>query len=250
VAEAYDVQAVERKWQASLKALGACFDWRREIRSHDPEYIRWNQVIFLRFLEAGLAYRAMAPVNWCPGCHTVLANEQVLADGTCERSGDVVSKRDLEQWFLRITSYAEELLADLEALEWPDRVKVMQRNWIGKSEGAQFRLAIDGREGQSIEVFTTRPDTSFGMTYVVLAPEHPLVADIVTDDRRAEINAFIESVSRRTDIERQSTEGAAEKRGVFTGAHALNPFNGERVPIYLADYVLMGYGTGAIMAVP
>jgi len=234
---------------ASLKALGASYDWRREVRSHDPEYIRWNQVIFLRFLEAGLAYRAMAPVNWCPGCHTVLANEQVLADGTCERSGDVVSKRDLEQWFLRITSYAEELLADLDALEWPERVKVMQRNWIGKSEGAQFRLAIDGTE-RALEVFTTRPDTSFGMTYVVLAPEHPLVADIVTEDRRADVNAFIESVSRRTDIERQSTEGATEKRGIFTGAYAVNPFNREPVPIYLADYVLMGYGTGAIMAVP
>jgi leucyl-tRNA synthetase len=238
--------------KASIRRLGAVYDWRREIRSHDPQFMRWNQHIFLRFLEAGLAYRATAPVNWCPGCHTVLANEQVLADGTCERSGDVVTKRDLEQWFFKITDYADELLADLDALQWPERVKTMQRNWIGRSEGVEFDLSLQGDDGadRSIRVFTTRPDTSFGMTFVVLAPEHPLVAQITTDDRRADVEAFIARVRMESDIERQSTEGGLEKRGIFTGAYAVNPFNEQPVPIYLADYVLMTYGTGAIMAVP
>jgi leucyl-tRNA synthetase len=235
--------------KASIRRLGAMYDWRREIRSHDPEYMRWNQYIFLRFLEAGLAYRAMATVNWCPGCNTVLANEQVLADGTCERSGDVVEKRDLEQWFFKITDYADELLADLDTLEWPERVKTMQRNWIGRSEGVEFDLTISGG-ADKIRVFTTRPDTSFGMTFVVLAPEHPLVPVITSEDRRAEVDAFIARVRKETEIERQSTEGGLEKRGIFTGSYAVNPFNDQPVPIYLADYVLMTYGTGAIMAVP
>ena len=236
--------------KASLKGIGAVYDWRREIRSHDPEYMRWNQVIFKRFLEAGLAYRKEAPVNWCPGCQTVLANEQVLSDGTCERSGDTVEKRNLEQWFFRITQYAEELLDDLDALEWPERVKVMQRNWIGRSEGVEFDLPVEGHEGKTIRVFTTRPDTSFGMTFVVLAAEHPLVPGITTADQRASVEEFVQRVARATDIERQSTEGGLEKRGVFTGAYATNPFTGRPVPIYLADYVLTTYGTGAIMAVP
>ncbi|HUS61506.1 MAG TPA: leucine--tRNA ligase, partial [Acidimicrobiales bacterium] len=236
--------------KASLRGIGAVYDWRREVRSHDPEYMRWNQVIFKRFLEAGIAYRKNAPVNWCPGCQTVLANEQVLADGTCERSGDLVAKRDLEQWFFKITDYADELLDDLDGLEWPDRVKVMQRNWIGRSEGAEFDLVVEGRDEIAISVFTTRPDTSFGMTYVVLSPEHPLVDSLVTASQRDAVAEFKERVALSTDIERQSTEGALEKRGVFTGASATNPFNGEAVPIYLADYVLTTYGTGAIMAVP
>jgi leucyl-tRNA synthetase len=237
--------------KASLRGMGAVYDWRRETHSHDPQYIRWNQVIFERFLEAGLAYRKMAPVNWCPGCQTVLANEQVLADGTCERSGDLVVKRDLEQWFFRITAYADELLAALDDLDWPERVKTMQRNWIGRSEGAEFELAVaGGGEAATIAVYTTRPDTSFGMTFVVLAPEHPLVERITTPEHVAEVEAFVERVRGETDIERQSTDTAAEKRGVFTGAYATNPFNGVAVPIYLADYVLMTYGTGAIMAVP
>ncbi len=162
--------------KASVKRLGAVYDWRREIRSHDPSYIRWNQVIFLRLLEAGLAYRALAPVNWCPGCQTVLANEQVLADGTCERSGDLVIQRELEQWFFRTTRYVDELLDSLDDLEWPERVKTMQRNWIGRSEGVEFDLQVVGGEGEglTLRVFTTRPDTSFGMTYAVVAPEHPL----------------------------------------------------------------------------
>jgi leucyl-tRNA synthetase len=215
--------------------------------------MKFNQLIFEKFLEAGLAYRKMAPVNWCPGCQTVLANEQVLPDGTCERSGDVVIKRDLEQWFFRITAYADELLDSLDDLEWPERVKTMQRNWIGRSEGVEFDLPLaDAADApdKKIRVFTTRPDTSFGMTFVVLAPEHPLVSEITTNEHRAEVEAFIERVGHETEIERQSTEKGLEKRGVFTGAYAINPFNNQRMPIYLADYVLMTYGTGAIMAVP
>jgi leucyl-tRNA synthetase len=235
--------------EGSLRRLGAGYDWRRSLRSHDPEYIRFNQVIFLAFLKAGLAYRKMAPVNWCPGCATVLANEQVRPDGTCERSGDLVTKKDLEQWFFRITAYAEELLANLDRLEWPERVKTMQRNWIGRSEGAQFEMEVVGSKDR-VEVFTTRPDTAFGMTFVVLAPEHPLVEQIVTPDRREEVRDFVERVRNEPEIQRQSTEVAFEKRGIFTGAYAVNPFNNKEVPIYLADYVLISYGTGAIMAVP
>jgi leucyl-tRNA synthetase len=236
--------------KASLKRLGSMYDWRREVRSHDPEYMRWTQWIFLRLWEAGLAFRKNAAVNWCPGCQTVLANEQVLPDGTCERSGDLVTKRELEQWFFRITAYADQLLDDLDGLDWPERVKVMQRNWIGRSEGVEFDLRVEGREETAITVFTTRPDTSFGMTYVVLAPEHPLVPDLTTPDRREAVQAFVAQVSQESEIERLSSDTALAKRGVFTGSYAVNPFNRLPVPIYLADYVLMGYGTGAIMAVP
>ncbi len=249
-----DERVVELR--SSLQRIGAAYDWRREVRSHDPEYIRWTQWIFLRLLESGLAYRKNAPVNWCPGCQTVLANEQVLADGTCERSGDLVARRDLEQWFFRITAYAQQLLDDLDDLDWPERVKVMQRNWIGRSEGAEFDLplvAADGSPlagGAVLRVFTTRPDTSFGMTYCVLAPEHPLVPAITAPERRDEIDAFVARVRLESELDRLAAEGPLEKRGVFTGAYALNPFNRKPVPVYLADYVLMGYGTGAIMAVP
>jgi len=234
----------------SLMQLGASYDWRREIKSHDPEYIRWTQWIFLRFLEAGLAYRKAAPVNWCPGCQTVLANEQVLADGTCERSGDIVTKRNLEQWFFRITDYADQLLDDLDELEWPERVKVMQRNWIGRSEGAEFDLRVVGDDigdgaALALRVFTTRPDTSFGMTYAVVSPEHPLLPALTTDEQREAVESFVARVATATDVERQ-----AGKEGVFTGSHAMNPFTEKPVPVYVADYVLMGYGTGAIMAVP
>jgi leucyl-tRNA synthetase len=235
--------------KAGLLRLGASYDWRREIRSHDPAYMRGNQIIFQRFLEAGLAYRKKAPVNWCPGCQTVLANEQVLADGTCERSGDLVVKRDLEQWFFRITAYADELLDGLDDLDWPERVKTMQRNWIGRSEGAEFELPVVGHDA-AVKVYTTRPDTGFGMTFVVLAPEHQLVGELTTAEHRAEVESFVERVSGESDIERQSSDGSPEKRGVFTGSFARNPFTGGEVPIYLADYVLTTYGTGAIMAVP
>ncbi len=236
--------------RSSVRRLGAVYDWRRELRSHDPDYMRFNQVIFERLLAAGLAYRAEAPVNWCPGCQTVLANEQVNPDGTCERSGDVVVRRQLEQWFLRITAYADELLDALDTLDWPERVKTMQRNWIGRSEGAVLRLPVAGREETSIEVFTTRPDTGFGITYVVLAPEHRLVPELTTSEHAAEVTELIERVSHESDLERLSEEGGLEKRGAFTGSYAVNPFNSERVPIYIADYVLASYGTGAIMAVP
>ena len=242
----------------SITSLGAVYDWRREIRSHDPEYIKWNQVIFTKLLEAGLAYRANAPDNWCPGCQTVLANEQVLADGTCERSGDLVVKRDLEQWFFRITQYADELLAGLDELEWPERVKTMQRNWIGRSEGSEFDLVVDGRDGSdgreplALRVFTTRPDTSFGMTYAVVAPEHPMVDELTTPEHATEVAELRARAASSTDIERLSESGAASlaKRGAFTGSSVVNPFTGTAVPVYVADYVLMGYGTGAIMAVP
>ncbi|HUZ82249.1 MAG TPA: leucine--tRNA ligase, partial [Gaiellaceae bacterium] len=243
-----DARIAELK--ASIVRLGAVYDWRREVKSHDPEYMRFSQQIFARMFEAGLAYKKSAPVNWCPGCQTVLANEQVLADGTCERSGDVVEKRLLEQWFLGITNYADELLDALDGLDWPDRVKAMQRNWIGRSEGAKFSLAVVGREHLSIEVFTTRPDTGFGMTYVVLAPEHALVEELTTDEALAGVEELLTKARSESDIERQSTEGTLEKRGAFTGSYAINPFNGEEVPVYIADYVLAGYGTGAIMAVP
>ncbi|MHB8680536.1 MAG: leucine--tRNA ligase [Acidimicrobiales bacterium] len=234
----------------SVKRLGAVYDWRREIRSHDPAYIRWNQVIFLRLLEAGLAFRAMAPVNWCPGCKTVLANEQVRADGTCDRSGDVVVQMDLEQWFFRITSYADELLEALDGLDWPERVKTMQRNWIGRSEGVEFDLPVVGRPGTSLRVFTTRPDTSFGMTYAVVAPEHPLVDELTTDEQRAAVDALRAAAARLSELDRTSEGAGGERRGAFTGGYVVNPFTEQPIPVYVADYVLMRYGTGAIMAVP
>jgi leucyl-tRNA synthetase len=241
---------------SSLMRLGASYDWRRVVKSHDPAYIRWTQWIFLRLFEAGLAYRKEAPVNWCPGCQTVLANEQVLADGTCERSGDLVERRDLEQWFFKITDYAQELLDDLDGLDWPERVKTQQRNWIGRSEGAEFDLPIadaDGTprpDGLAMRVYTTRPDTAFGVTYAVAAPEHPIVEEVTTDEQRDEVEAFVAAARQLSDLDRVSSEGGNNKRGVFTGAHVLNPFTGTSVPLWVADYVLMGYGTGAIMAVP
>src|ERR1700728_736263 len=241
----------------SLSRLGAVYDWRREIHSHDPEYIRWTQVIFLRFLEAGLAYRANAQVNWCPGCQTVLANEQVNADGSCERSGDLVEKRDLEQWFFRITSYADELLASINGLDWPERVKVMQRNWIGRSEGAELELAVQAANGTpsdlSVRVFTTRPDTTFGMTYAVIAPEHPLVEVLTTDEHRVDVDELRLRATASTEIERTKATEAGEslaKRAAFTGSYVITPFTPQPVPVFVADYVLMGYGTGAIMGLP
>ena len=241
---------------ASLRRVGAAYDWRRVVRSHDPSYIRWTQWIFLKFYEAGLVYRGQAPVNWCPGCQTVLANEQVLPDGTCERSGDVVENRDMEQWFYRITAYSQELLDDLDDLEWPNKVKVMQRNWIGRSEGAQFGLPIADAEGNArtdvepLHVFTTRPDTGFGMTFAVISPEHPRLDELTTDDRRADVAAFRSSLAGRSEIDRLSSGDTLDKRGIATGGRVVNPFTGRAIPLFAADYVLMTYGTGAIMAVP
>ncbi len=238
--------------KSSLVRMGAVYDWRREVHSHDPRYMKWTQLIFLKLWDAGLAYRATAAVNWCPGCQTVLANEQVLPDGTCERSGDLVYKRDLEQWFFRITQYADELLDALDGLEWPERVKTMQRNWIGRSEGAEFDLPVVGAGAAALRVFTTRPDTSFGMTYAVIAPEHPMVDALTTEAQQPAVEELRQRASAETEVERTSVGDPSEldKRGAFTGSSVRNPFNGEAVPVYVADYVLMGYGTGAIMAVP
>ena len=228
--------------------MGAMIDWSREIATCTPEYYRWNQWLFLQMLERGLAYRAKGAVWWCPQDQTVLANEQVLEGNICERCGAEVFKRDLEQWYFRITDYAEELLHDTETLDWPERVKTMQRNWIGRSEGARLRFMLE--TGDALEVFTTRPDTVWGATFMVLAPEHPLVAKITTPDRQADVDAYIEQARRQTEIERMSTDEARARTGVFTGGYAVNPVTDERIPIWIADYVLMGYGTGAIMAVP
>ena len=237
----------------SVRRLGAVYDWRREVFSHDPNYMKWAQAIFLKFYEAGLAYRAMAPVNWCPGCATVLANEQVNADGTCDRSGDLVERKNLEQWFFRITKYADELLTDVDTLDWPDRVKTMQRNWIGRSEGVEFDLPLQSDPSKALRVFTTRPDTGFGVTYAVVAPEHPLLDVLTTDDQRDNVRILVDRASQASELERTASSDAGtglDKRGAFTGSYVINPYNGQPVPVYVADYVLGNYGTGAIMAVP
>ncbi|MFC1988294.1 leucine--tRNA ligase, partial [Chloroflexota bacterium] len=232
-----------------LKSIGAIYDWSREVITCLPEYYKWTQWFFLKLYENDLAYRGKAPVNWCPGCQTVLANEQVVNEGVCERCGTAVSRRDLEQWFFRTTRYADELMQH-EGIDWPERIKLMQRNWVGKSTGAEISFALDhpGVEEKEIRVFTTRPDTIFGVTFMVLAPEHPLVTKLTTPDRKADVEAYIERSRRQTDIERLSTE--KEKDGVFTGAYVTNRLNGEKVPLWIADYVLLSYGTGAVMAVP
>ena len=239
-----------------LKRLGFAYDWSRELATCRPEYYRWEQLMFTRLMRQGLAYRRDSEVNWDPVDQTVLANEQVV-DGRGWRSGAVVERRSIPQWFLKITDYAEELLQGLDELDgWPDAVKTMQRNWIGRSEGAEFQMVVcdaagvPDAEGRSVRVFTTRPDTSFGMTYAVLAPEHPLVEHITQPEQRAAVEQFVVQAGQATEEDRLAVEGGLEKRGVFTGAYLLNPFTRKAVPLYLADYVLMGYGTGAIMAVP
>ena len=237
------------KGTRELKMMGILYDWDREVTVCEPDYYRWTQWLFLLMLERGLAYRAMAPVNWCPVDKTVLANEQVV-NGRCWRHPDVeVEKRDLEQWFLKITDYADRLLDDLALLEhWPNKVRVMQTNWIGRSKGAEVDFAVDGMAGESIRIYTTRPDTLFGATFMVLAPEHPLVERVTTDKHRARVREYVEKARKETEIERLSTE--REKTGVATGGFAINPVNNEKIPIWVADYVLVTYGTGAIMAVP
>ena len=225
--------------------MGAAIDWRREVITCYPDYYRWNQWIFLKFLENGLAYRKNAPVNWCPKDQTVLANEQVIA-GKCERCGTPVVKRDLEQWFFRITKYADELLR-FDGLDWPERVRVMQTNWIGRSDGAELTFPVEGHDAQ-VQFFTTRPDTIYGATFMVMAPEHPLVERITTPEQREKVRAYVETARNTSEIDRTTAE--REKTGVFTGAYAKNVFSGERIPIWIADYVLATYGTGAIMAVP
>jgi leucyl-tRNA synthetase len=231
-----------------LKSMGAIYDWSREVITCLPEYYKWTQWFFLKLYENGLAYRGKAPVNWCPLCQTVLANEQVV-DGFCERCGAPVTRRDLEQWFFRITKYADELMQH-NGIDWPERIKTMQRNWVGKSLGTEISFALDrpGVDEREIRVFTTRPDTTFGVTFMVLAPEHSLVAKLTSPDMKAEVGEYVARSQRLTEVERLSTE--REKDGVFTGAYVINRLNGESVPIWIADYVLLSYGTGAVMAVP
>jgi len=237
------------KAKRELKMMGILYDWDREVTSSMPDFYHWTEWLFLLFYRRGLAYRAMSPVNWCPVDKTVLANEQVV-NGRCWRHPEVeVEKRDLEQWFFKITDYADRLLDDLALLDkWPTKVRVMQTNWIGRSEGAEVDFPVVGHEGETIRIYTTRPDTLFGATFMVLAPEHPLVEKITIDKQRAEVRAYVEKARKESEIERLSTERA--KTGINTGAFAINPVNSEKIPIWIADYVLVTYGTGAIMAVP
>ncbi len=240
-------QNVARFRETQLKRSGCRFAWSHEVDSTDPGYYRWTQWLFLQLFKAGLAVRKQAPVNWCPTDKTVLADEQVI-DGRCERCDAVVIQRELEQWFLRITAYADRLLNNLDRLDWSDRVKTAQRAWIGRSEGLQFALAVAGHPEARVEVFTTRPDTVFGVTYVVLAPEHPLVEQLTTGDYRPEVETYRAQTRTKSELERQ--QAARAKTGVFLGSYAINPANDAHVPIWIADYVLASYGTGAIMAVP
>ncbi len=233
-------------FRRQIKSLGLSYDWDREFSTTDPEYFRWTQWIFLKLYEKDLAYTAEVPVNWCPAVGTVLANEEVK-DGRYVETGDPVEKRKMRQWMLRITEYAQRLIDDLDELDWPEGVKTMQREWVGRSEGAEVTFRVDGG-GQEFVVFTTRPDTLFGATYCVLAPEHPLVSQVVTADCREAVEAYVRQAESRSDVDRRDEN--REKTGEFTGAYAVNPVNGEKVPIWIADYVLGGYGTGAIMAVP
>ena len=232
-----------------LRSIGAIYDWDREVITCSPEYYSWNQWFFLKLYENGLAYRAQAPVVWCPSCQTVLANEQVI-NGSCERCGAIVTRRDLEQWFFKITDYAERLLDFSGLTEWPDKILTMQTNWIGRSEGVEISFDIShlGVSQQEIRTFTTRIDTIFGVTFLVLAPEHPLVPELTTEDRRSAVEAYVSQARRTSEIDRLSTD--TQKTGEFIGSYAVNRLNNERVPIFISDYALMTYGTGAVMGVP
>ncbi|NTU20855.1 leucine--tRNA ligase [Brevibacillus sp. HB1.2] len=233
-------------FRRQIKSLGFSYDWDREINTTDPNYYKWTQWIFTKLYEHGLAYIDEVAVNWCPALGTVLANEEVI-DGKSERGGHPVERRPMKQWVLKITAYAERLLADLDELDWPESIKEMQRNWIGRSEGAEVTFGIEGHD-ESFTVFTTRPDTLYGATYAVLAPEHKLVEQITVPAQKEAVEAYLDQAKHKSDLER--TDLAKEKTGVFTGAYAINPVNGERLPIWIADYVLISYGTGSIMAVP
>ena len=237
-----NIESIRRQ----MKRMGWAIDWSREVSTAEPEYYRWTQWLFLRFFERGLSYRREAPVKWCPNDQTVLANEQVI-DGRCERCGAEVESRSLTQWFFKITEYADALLDEMDTLEsWPERVLTMQRNWIGRSEGARVTFTVQG-SGEELPVFTTRPDTLFGATFFVLAPEHPLIAELTAgSEHEEEVAGYVRHAAARSTVERETKE----KDGVFTGRHAVNPVNGQAIPIWVADYVLMEYGTGAIMAVP
>lgn len=230
-----------------IKALGFSYDWDRCVSTCEPDYYKWTQWIFLKLYEKGLAYEAETPINWCPSCLTGLANEEVK-EGKCERCGAVVTHKTIRQWILKITEYAERLLEDLDTLDWPDSVKAMQRNWIGKSFGAEVDFEIDGHNGEKLTVYTTRCDTLFGATYMVVAPEHPAVKKITTAEQKDAVEKYIEEAAKKSDLQR--TDLAKDKTGVFSGSYAINPVNGKKIPIWIADYVLISYGTGAIMAVP
>ncbi len=232
-------------YRNTLKAFGFSFDWDREISTCEPNYYKWTQFIFLKLFEKGLAYQKEVPVNWCPALKTVLANDEVI-DGKSERGGHPVIRKPMKQWMLKITDYAERLLNDLDKVDWPERTKEAQRNWIGKSEGARVSFKVEGHT-DTFEVFTTRPDTLFGVTFMVMAPEHPLVKKITTAAQKSAVEAYTEKTSRKSEVERKAT---TEKTGAFTGGFALHPITGEKIPVWIADYVLMDYGTGAIMAVP
>ena len=234
------------KFREQIKRIGFSYDWDREISTSAPDYYRWTQWIFLKLHEKGLAYLDDIPVNWCPALGTVLSNEEVK-DGKYVETGDPVEQRLMRQWMLRITAYAERLLEDIEELDWPEGIKEMQRNWIGKSEGAELEFRIKDSD-LSFSVFTTRPDTLFGATYCVFSPEHPLVEKLTAEEHRSAVEAYVEDARNKTDLQR--TDLAKEKTGVFTGAYTVNPANEKAIPIWVADYVLMAYGTGAIMAVP
>ncbi|NNK07890.1 MAG: leucine--tRNA ligase [Myxococcales bacterium] len=232
-------------FKRQLKMLGFSYDWAREIDTTSPDYVKWTQWIFLKLFERGLAYQSEIPVNWCPALGTVLANEEVI-NGLSERGSHPVERVPLRQWVLRITAYADRLLADLDGVEWPNSTRIMQQEWIGRSEGAEVKFDVVGHDA-NVEVFTTRPDTLFGATFMVLAPEHPLVEQVTSDERRGEVEAYVAQAKNKSERDRQANK---DKTGVFTGGLAVNPVNGAEVPIYIADYVLWGYGTGAIMAVP
>ena len=237
-------------FRRQIKSFGFSYDWDREVSTCDPSYYKWTQWLFLLLYKNGLAYKRTAPVNWCNSCQTVLANEQVI-DGRCERCKNPVVQKELEQWFFRITDFADRLLEGLDRIEWPEKIKAMQRNWIGRSEGAEinFRgMYPDGSGEFDLPVFTTRPDTLFGVTALVLAPEHPLVGRVTTDAERGDVAAYIEATKKKSELERTGLE--KEKTGVFTGAYVKHPLTGENVPVFIADYVLTGYGTGAVMVVP
>ncbi len=234
--------------QRQLKRLGLSYDWDRELATCKEDYYKWTQWLFIQFFNEGLAYKRNSPVNWCPSCETVLANEQVVG-GACERCDSTVVKKKLSQWYLKITDYAERLLQDLDTLDgWPEKVKTMQANWIGKSVGAEVIFNIEGTD-KGLDIFTTRPDTLFGATFMVLAPEHPMVEELIAGtEHEAGVKAFQQKLQHKSEVERTATD--VEKEGLFTGRFAINPLNGRKTPIYVANYVMMDYGTGAIMAVP
>ena len=233
------------RFKEQSQSLGYSFDWDREVNTTDPNFYKWTQWIFVKMFKKGLAYEKEMPINWCPSCKTGLANEEVV-DGKCERCHSEVTKKNLRQWMLKITAYADRLLEDLDTLDWPEKVKKMQTEWIGKSYGAEVDFAIDGRT-EKLTVYTTRPDTLYGATFMVLAPEHELAASLASDEQKAAVEDYIYQTSLKSSVDRLQNK---EKTGVFTGSYAINPMNGKQIPIWLSDYVLADYGTGAIMCVP